>query len=162
MPTDYLSLARDVLTHNIHAALATADNAGTPWNTPLFIAFDADLNFYWSSFPDSQHSRNIQANHQGFLVIFNPEQGGKGVYIQAKVAELATRGEITNALKLLSQRRDKEMILDKFLASPQRIYQAAPRKIWVNGAEKDRDGNYVKDYRQEIVLSDLKQILLLS
>ncbi len=60
--------------------------------------------------------------------------------------------EIKSALSLLGERRNKPFLhSEKFShEGSQRIYKAVPTKWWINGAAKDEDGDFIKDYRTEV------------
>jgi Pyridoxamine 5'-phosphate oxidase len=69
---------------SIYITIATADSNGQPWNTPLYAAYDEHYNFYWASWTESVHSRNIRQNPAVFLVVYDstvPEGTGEGIYI---------------------------------------------------------------------------------
>ncbi len=42
-----------------------------PWNSPVYSAFDKDYNFYWASWKENQHSKNIKENEKVFVVIYD-------------------------------------------------------------------------------------------
>ncbi len=152
--------AREIINEVIYITLATVTPEGKAWNSPLFSACDEKFNFYWSSHPDSQHSINIAHNGDVFVIIYNSlarEGEGDGVYIQAKASQVTSREEIAKALRLLGARRGKPFNYpDKFIEGPQRIYKAEPQKMWINDAQKDADGDFIKDYRIELSLTDLQ------
>jgi nitroimidazol reductase NimA-like FMN-containing flavoprotein (pyridoxamine 5'-phosphate oxidase superfamily) len=144
--------ARDILTSNLYATIATVDDMGNPWNTPVFYAVDDDSNIYWSSHPESVHSLNIERNHKVFIVVYNSKAGegeGVGVYIQASADIVEDHEAIRSALALLGARRAKPFLhMDKFLpGGPQRIYRATPLEAWINDADKDNDGDFIRDFR---------------
>ena len=81
-------------------SIGTASSQGDPWNSPVYSAYDDLANFYWSSSPDAQHSRNIHATGKAFLVIYDstvPEGKGEAVYVEATVAGLDDPREIEEA-----------------------------------------------------------------
>jgi hypothetical protein len=51
--------------------LATADEQGTPWATPVWFATEDHRDFFWISDPNARHSRNIAARPQIAIVIFD-------------------------------------------------------------------------------------------
>ncbi len=126
---------------------------GKPWNTPVYAAFDEDLNFYWGSWIENVHSRNIAANPEVFLVSYDsraPAGEGEGVYMQARARALEDHEyeEIKHAYGLMNYRAgDYESAPEKFLSgNPRRIYKAVPYAMWMNDGES-REGDYV-DYRR--------------
>jgi uncharacterized pyridoxamine 5'-phosphate oxidase family protein len=78
--------ARQTLRRIANASLATVSADGRPWNSPVYVAFDANLTFYWSSLKTASHSRNIAANPDIALTIFDstsPDRTGHAVYIHS-------------------------------------------------------------------------------
>lgn len=137
-----------------YATIATADKQGRPWNTPVFYAHD-DSCIYWSSHPESVHSKNIAKTQQAFIVIYDStaaEGEGVGLYLECTVAALGDAAQISAALDLLGKRRGKPFEHpEKFIGEgPQRIYKATIQKAWLNNAIKDADGDFIKDYRDEV------------
>lgn len=152
---NYRSPAEKILKDLIYATVATCDSKNNPWNTPLFFAYDQDLNMYWSSHPDSVHSKNISENGKVFIAVYNSKAGegeGVGLYIQAKASVLTEDAEIKQALDLLGERRGKPFLhVEKFMGDgPQRIYKAEPLKLWTNDADQDADGDFIKDFRVSV------------
>lgn len=161
---ELLQKAKSIINQVIYATIATADRSAQPWNSPVFCAYDEQLNFYWSSHPQSQHSRNIAENNRIFMVIFNSKAGegeGTGIYIEAVASELNGPQEIKKALSLLGERRNKPFLFpEKFIGEgPQRIYKAIPMRAWLNDADQDKDGDFIRDYRIPVELNDLRKII---
>jgi nitroimidazol reductase NimA-like FMN-containing flavoprotein (pyridoxamine 5'-phosphate oxidase superfamily) len=149
--------AEEIISKILYITIATSSKDGKPWNTPVYSAFDDKFNFFWTSWKESQHSKNIQENNNVFLVIYDstaPEGTGEGVYIQAKAYELSDPEEIKQSLAYLYTR--KEQAPDKrkpeeFLGNfPRRVYKAVPEKVWIN-EDKKVNGNFV-DNRIEVEL----------
>ena len=69
--SNYLKTPAKIINDILYATIATADKNGQPWNSPVYSAFDEDLNFYWTSAKDSQHSQNIRENPKRFIVIYD-------------------------------------------------------------------------------------------
>ena len=55
MITDLNKLAKEIIEQNQYVTLATSDNAGNPWVSPVVYAYDKDCNFYFVSIPNSKH-----------------------------------------------------------------------------------------------------------
>src|SRR5215204_3537482 len=101
---DLITRARRTLERVINASLATVTPDGRPWNSPIFVAFDADVRFYWSSHLDAAHSRNIAARPDVCLVVFDstePDESGNGVYIRATAREVLDEPSIRAGLECL-------------------------------------------------------------
>ena len=88
---DLATLAREIVDTNLYMTLGTADAAGRPWASPVYYAFDAYREFFWVSFPDATHSRNLVERPEVGIVIFDstvPINTGRGVYMTAVAEEL--------------------------------------------------------------------------
>lgn len=147
--------AKSVINNILYITIATSDKQGNPWNTPVYSAFDNNYTFYWASWAENQHSKNIRENEKAFVVIYDstvPESTGFGVYMKGKAYQLGMKDsrEIIKALKLLYQRKNKKpRTLQEFLGIfPRRIYKFFPEQVWVNADSKVKK-NYV-DTRVEI------------
>jgi hypothetical protein len=147
--------AKEIIEQVIYITISTASEAGQPWNTPVFSAYDDDYNFYWGSHIGSQHSRNILSNSKVFLAIYDstaPAGEGEGVYVSAVASKITEPAEIKRAHTLLQDRRPiPYWTLDQVQSSsPVRLFKAVPEQVWMNG-EGAIDGTYI-DTRMEIKL----------
>jgi uncharacterized protein YhbP (UPF0306 family) len=146
--------AKEIISQILYITIATADKHGQPWNSPVYSAFDEKYNFYWASWKENQHSRNIAENNNIFIVIYDstvPEGTGEGVYIKAKASMLTDEKEILDALAVLDKRvgKTKKRKASDFLGEyPRRVYKAVPIKFWMN-IDDEINGNYI-DNRVEI------------
>lgn len=154
---DLSKRAKEIISEILYITIATSSKEGQPWNTPVYSAYDGNYNFYWASWKDSQHSKNINENPNVFLVIYNstvPEGQGEGVYIKARAEELTDEQEIKRALATLYVRKNQDpekRSSQEFLGDyPRRVYKAVPEKVWVN-SDGQVNGNFV-DTRVEISL----------
>ena len=117
--------------------------------------YDKDYNFYWGSYRDSQHSKNIGNKEDIFLVIYDSTVAtgtGEGVYIDATATELKDPKEIKFAHHLLRTRHSVpywkiEQVQGSTLI---RLYKAKPKRVWMNTGQ-EVDGTYI-DTRIEIGL----------
>lgn len=129
--------ARQTLDRVAIASLATVSGDGRPWNCPVFVAFDGDFRFYWSSQVDAVHSQNIAARPDVCLVLFDstqPDASGRAVYVRALARELTDDVSMRAALACLARRRnepakDPAEFTDEH---PRRVYVAVPDIIWTN------------------------------
>ena len=155
--TRFVGRAAEILRTICYATIATADSQAHPWNSPVYSVHDDDLNIYWVSDKQNQHSENIRQNPQVFIVYYDstalPGQGD-GVYFSATAVELTNPEDIRAARQVIDG-------YDFFSAdeysgnSVCRIYRATPTRAWVNTFE-ERDGVFIRDFRIEIPLSDLR------
>lgn len=152
--------AREIIEKILYITIATSDKGGKPWNSPVYSAYDENYNFYWNSWKENQHSRNIAENNNVFLVIYDstlPEGSGAhiGVYIQAKAYMFTKEKEIERARMILMKRKGKPssklLSAREFMGNyPRRVYKAVPERVWMNDVG-DVNGNYV-DKRVEVKL----------
>lgn len=93
--------ARTILNDNVIGSLATVNEDGTPWVTPVHL-FSDDQYVYWFSLETSQHSQNIARNPRVSASIASPDlsKGPKGVYFNGSVEQLGV-DETTEARKLI-------------------------------------------------------------
>ena len=85
--TDLAATAREIIDGSLYMVLGTADEAGSPWVSPVYFAVSDYTDFYWVSLPDAQHSRNLAARPEVSIVVFDsgvPIGTGQGVYMAAR------------------------------------------------------------------------------
>ena len=154
--------AAKVIKSILYINIASITPNGKPWNSPVYCAFDKNLNYYWFSWKENQHSENIRNNPNIFVTIYDstvPASTGFGVYFEGKAYELSNPKEILAGIKEIynrEKRKPKDVIhfLKKF---PRRVYKFIPEKVWVNTDGKI-NGNYI-DSRTELDLEKLKVTL---
>jgi len=144
--------AKSIITANLYMTIASADESGKPWSSPVFFACDDNYNLYWVSYTEATHSKNIRSRKEVDIVIFDStaEEGeGDGVYFDAEAFEVADLDEIKHGMDYLGQKVQldeyKVKSTDEVTGSaPWRIYVARPKKIstlsgtTVNGQCVDR------------------------
>jgi len=137
--SDLISKAKKTINDILYITIATCDSNNQPWNSPVYSAFDNKYNFYWASWKENQHSKNIKLNEKVFIVIYDstvPEGTGFGVYMKGTAHQLnkSDLKEIIISIKLLYNRKSKKLKKpEEFLALlPRRIYKFVPEQIWVN------------------------------
>ena len=156
----YQVAAREIVKRILYITIATVSSEGKPWNSPVYSAFDTEGNFYWTSASEAQHSRNIDANGDVFLVIYDstvPEGTGKGVYVEAHAQVLADPAEIVEARRHSSLRAGLPLDdgPDRFREGGIRqVYRATPKRLWINDAERRGDA-VVRDARVQLPLDTL-------
>ena len=145
--------AREIIDSIKYITLATVDEDGQPWNTPVAsFRFEDDYTFYWASWSDNQHSKNIRANSKVFIVVYDstPTSGEptEGVYMLAEAIELNEENEVIKAALVFKgdpyNPADGKQYLGDY---PRRIYKAIPQKIWTN-SDGEVNGSFV-DIRVE-------------
>lgn len=153
--------AAEILDSKKIIVVATVDKDGQPWNTPVAgFRFPVELDFYWTSWQENQHSKNIRENNRIFIVVFD-EEAAEGVYFLAEAHELNDEKEVSTAAKVFGENNKfcptngEEYLGDK----PRRIYQAIPSKAWMNADKIDENGKFQYDFRKEISIEDIKSFL---
>jgi len=96
--------AQAVLDQNILGHLATVNEDGSPWSTPLHLVSDGEA-LYWFSKADKVHSQNLVRDPRASVSIFSPDEsrGPSGVYVSGRVEVLDGEGH-QHAYELFQQR----------------------------------------------------------
>ena len=142
---DHAAVARDLIESVQYLTLATADEAGRPWASPVWFAHEGFERFVWVSKPDALHSRNLLARPEVGIVIFDstvPAGTGQAVYAEA-VAEQLEEGEDEAALEIFSARSQAigapAWTVDAVrMPALLRLYRATVSATWVLGANDER------------------------
>jgi hypothetical protein len=134
--------------------IATVCPDGRPWNSPVVGRFDADLNLYWVSWRENQHSQNIAYDPRIFVVVYDshaPEGTGEGLYLRMRARAIDTPRDLKAASKVYDTSFfAHDFPHDQFLSDcPQRIYRAVPQRVWCN-ADGEAAGHFV-DVRHELL-----------
>jgi pyridoxine/pyridoxamine 5'-phosphate oxidase len=88
---DPVAVAHAVLDRNRYFTLATADEDGRPWSSPVWFASEDHRTFWWVSRPGSVHSRNIHARPEVAAVAFDSTVvpgTAQAVYLRALAAQV--------------------------------------------------------------------------
>lgn len=96
--------ARAILDANVLGVLATVNEDGSPWATPLhFVADDEAL--YWFSSSSRAHSSNLARDSRANVALFSPDtsKGLHGVYVSGR-AEALGDAERARAHQIFEQR----------------------------------------------------------
>lgn len=96
--------ARAILDENVLGVLATVNEDGSPWATPLhFVADEKAL--YWFSSDDRIHSANSMRDGRASVVLFSPDtsQGLSAVYVRGVVGRV-DMSDHERVLELFRQR----------------------------------------------------------
>jgi Pyridoxamine 5'-phosphate oxidase len=106
---DLGAIARAIIDSNSYMVLATADESGLPWASPVWYAPSEYREFLWVSSPEARHSRNLAARPQLAIVIFDSTQAigtGQAVYMSA-VAEQPAGGDLDRGIEIFSDRSEE-------------------------------------------------------
>ena len=145
MNEDFAAAARAIIDSNRYMTLATADETGLPWASPVWYAEAGYREFFWVSAPEARHSRNLAARPQVGIVIFDssvPEGEAQAVYMFA-VAEQLTGGEVDKGLTVFNRRNEAQGLrawtnADVGLQARHRLYRATASEQFVLGPGDER------------------------
>jgi pyridoxine/pyridoxamine 5'-phosphate oxidase len=123
--------ARQVIDTSRYLVLATADQHGVPWASPVWYAHEGYREFFWVSRPQARHSRNIETQPQVSIVIFDssvPPGAARAVYIRG-AAELTTGPELRRSIGIYSRRSHEQGLAEWTVSHVQapadfRLYRA--------------------------------------
>jgi hypothetical protein len=150
---DLSERAKEIIESIHYITIATVSSDGQPWNSPVSAYHDDSYNFYWPSWTENQHSKNIRKDSRVFVVIYDstaPEGTGEGVYMLAKAYELNDLSQVEQALMYRPEDK-KPREAEEYLGDyPRRMYKLIPEQFWMNG-DGDIQGNYI-DVRFELEL----------
>jgi nitroimidazol reductase NimA-like FMN-containing flavoprotein (pyridoxamine 5'-phosphate oxidase superfamily) len=135
---DLGAIARGIIDSNAYMTIATADEAGLPWASPVWYAAAGYAEFYWVSSPEARHSRNLAVRPQVSIVIFDsraPVGTGQAVYVSALAEELAG-ADLERGIVIFSRRSEEHGASewkpeDVRPPSLHRLYRATASEHWV-------------------------------
>jgi hypothetical protein len=144
--TDNNAHARIVLDDTCYAVLATADEHGTPWATPVWFAHDGLDRLYWVSAPGSRHSQLIAQRPEIALTVFDTGAvplEGTAFYATARAGQCPD-DQVDEGLQVLNLRSEaqglgtftRERVTDE---ARLRLYVAQITEAWVLDQDADVD-----------------------
>ena len=142
---DLQSHAEAIIDASGYMTLATADEHGLPWASPVWFASADHREFLWMSSPEARHSRNISVRPDIAIAIFDSRQPpgtGHGVYVAATAAEVPA-SELDDAIAAfsqLSQARGASGMARSDVEPParHRLYRAVARERFVLFSKDER------------------------
>ena len=135
---ELVTRATELLNSIEYINIASVSDSGMPWNTPVYAKFDKHLNFYWSSWTEAEHSKNIKANPEVFITIYDStrkrgDNNRRCLFVKAQAFELFEEELISQGINLLYKNDIKIPELGEYLGNAiKRIYIAKPNKFWLN------------------------------
>jgi uncharacterized protein YhbP (UPF0306 family) len=131
--------ARRLIEASDYLTLATADQDGLPWATPVWFAHDPDLTrFFWVSKPRARHSVNIAERAETALSVFDsrsPIGQGQGVYVEATSRRLegdeAAAGIATFSARSVERGGVAWSAEDVAADAALRLYEARVGRAWI-------------------------------
>lgn len=134
--TEPLDIAHEIIDATLYMVLATADETGRPWSSPVYFAHRDHREFWWVSSPDVRHSTNIAVRPEVGIAIFDtsaPIGRGQGVYVSA-VAERVPDDQIAAGIEVFSRRSVGHGGYEWSAADVQgemRLYRAVADQHWI-------------------------------
>jgi nitroimidazol reductase NimA-like FMN-containing flavoprotein (pyridoxamine 5'-phosphate oxidase superfamily) len=99
-----MDVLRSIVDASAYMTLATADERGSPWASPVWYATADYREFVWISAPQARHSRNLAARPEIAIVVFDstqPPGTGEGAYLSAH-AEMVAEPELDRCIEIFS------------------------------------------------------------
>jgi len=142
---DHVAVARQLIESVQYMTLATSDEAGVPWASPVWFAHDEYTRFLWVSKPDARHSKNLATRPEAGIVIFDstvPMGTGQAVYVETTVEQLEGEDE-QGGIEVFSARSEANggpawSVDDIRPPAPLRLYRATATAHYVLGANDER------------------------
>ena len=137
-------MARGLIEANKYMTLATADDAGRPWASPVYYTPEGYDVFYWASATDSVHSRNLAQRPELSIVIFDSRAqigAAEAVYMVAR-ADIVTDDELERCAQIYGSRFPELHVFrpDELQGpAPLRLYRArvAEHSVLVRGGDPE-------------------------
>jgi nitroimidazol reductase NimA-like FMN-containing flavoprotein (pyridoxamine 5'-phosphate oxidase superfamily) len=130
-------IAKYIIENNDLMTVATANQDGKPWVSPVGFSMDEDHNLYWTSHKDAIHSQNVRQRPEVAIVVVgkNPEGNPDGVYFDATAKELNDPAELETAIKIVDGRNKESKYVigsaeNVIGDATWRIYKATPKQAW--------------------------------
>jgi nitroimidazol reductase NimA-like FMN-containing flavoprotein (pyridoxamine 5'-phosphate oxidase superfamily) len=122
-----------------YLVLATADETGRPWSSPVYFAHLGFTEFFWVSSPDVTHSRNIAVRPEVGIVVFDSQAAigtGQGAYMSAVAALVEGDAETARGIEAFSRRSvahggHEWTSEDVRPGTGMRLYRAAADAHWI-------------------------------
>lgn len=135
---ELVTRAYELLNSIEYINIATVSDAGMPWNTPVYAKFDECINFYWSSWKEAEHSKNIRFNPEVFITLYDStrkrgDNNRRCLFVKAQAFELTEDELIERGINLLYGNDIKIPELGEYIGDAiKRIYITKPSKFWLN------------------------------
>jgi nitroimidazol reductase NimA-like FMN-containing flavoprotein (pyridoxamine 5'-phosphate oxidase superfamily) len=131
-----------VIAANRYMVLATADEQGLPWATPVWFATEDHRDFYWVSDPNARHSRNIAARPEIAIAIFDSSVtpgDAAAVYMRARAEQVAP-ADIMGVYARESERQGLAVWTEASVTEPakHRLYRATATEHWTLNERDER------------------------
>ena len=132
--------AEEIIDAGRYMVLATADEQGVPWASPVWYAPDGHRRFLWVSREDTRHSRNLAVRPRLSIVIFDsgaPIGTGEGVYMDAVAEQLDEPGAIeVFSRRSVAQGGSAWTVADVSPPADLRLYRATATEQWIGRRDR--------------------------
>jgi uncharacterized protein YhbP (UPF0306 family) len=137
-------IAEWILASNLYMTLATADEAGLPWASPVYYAPSADrTELFWVSRPQTRHSRNLEARPELAIVVFDSTAAvytGQAVY-NAAVGGIVPEEDLDRGMGVFADRSREDgeewTLADVQAPAELRLYRAVVGERWILDPDPD-------------------------
>lgn len=138
MHADLSDRFRHVIDANLYMTIASADEVGSPWASPVYFAHADYREFIWVSKPGARHSQNIAVRPYVGIAVYDshaPIGTGGGVYVEATAEQLLGEDRLP-ALEVFSARSvahggEPFGLPDVEPPSALQVYRATAGQHWV-------------------------------
>ena len=142
---DWATVVRAIIDEGDYMTLATADEGGRPWASPVWYAAVGYDELLWLSRPEARHSRNLAVRRELGIVIFDSSALiglGQGAYIEA-VGEQVPPPELERCVDAYSRRSRARggpalTIAEVRDPAPHHLYRALVSRHFTNGDQDER------------------------
>lgn len=128
-------IGRAIVDAGRYVTLATADDDGRPWASPVWFAHRDYREFFWISRPDVRHSTNLRSRAEVGLVVFDSTVSpgdAQAVYLEA-VARQVPDDDLADAVHVYSARSVAQGLQPLTVAG---VSGAAPFRMYVAAVEQ--------------------------
>jgi nitroimidazol reductase NimA-like FMN-containing flavoprotein (pyridoxamine 5'-phosphate oxidase superfamily) len=127
---------RRIIDGNRYMTIATIDDDGRPWATPVYFSPGGYQDMYWISSPETKHSRNIAIRPDVSIVVFDSRVAigdAKACYMQARAEEVAEPTDEQCAIAFRPRFEGVKRFGPDELRDPAklRLYRANVSRHWV-------------------------------
>jgi uncharacterized protein YhbP (UPF0306 family) len=132
--------------------LATLSEDGSPWMCSVWFGFDDDLNIYFFSATNRQHSQEIEKDNRVAGAIAKPHAVSdvpRAIQLKGTAEKLIDKNVIAHARSVYEDRIFDSATIDKLMVHPERphvFYKIIPSKFVLFDAV-----NFPESSRQEYI-----------
>jgi nitroimidazol reductase NimA-like FMN-containing flavoprotein (pyridoxamine 5'-phosphate oxidase superfamily) len=153
------AMVKRIIDGNRYMTIATIDDDGRPWATPVYFSPGGYREMYWISSPETKHSRNIATRPDVSIVVFDSSVaigGAEACYMQARAEEVAEPTEDQCAIAFRPRFEGVKSFgpNDLRASAKLRLYRASVSRFWVLIRADDPVWGRGTDSRVAVTLRD--------